>query len=115
MIELTDMKKISRKISEKSISEEFNILNLTHSFLTSLQRKTHSELEYLLKKLETEYSDELAERCNFTYRALQNIEKKINWEMKRCTEFDLKVDNFNKQQQLKFVSDLSKKILNKEK
>ncbi len=74
-----------------------------------------SELEYLSKKIEDDFSDELQERINHTYQELLNINKKINWEVKKCSEFDTKVQGWHEQNHLEFISKLSKKILNKRK
>lgn len=108
-----DMAK-KKRISEKEISKEYELLQYTHNFLCSLRNKKNSELQFCLKKLESEYSDELPARTETVYAELQNLEKKINWEIKRCAEFDQKVDKWKNQTQNQFISELSKKILNRD-
>ena len=104
-----------KKISEKEISQEFSILNETSSFLTSLIKKKNSELEYVLRTMETSFTDDLQERAERVHQEIMNLDKKIKWEVKKCAEFDSKVKNWQAQQKNLFVSTLSKKILNSNK
>jgi hypothetical protein len=109
----TDMnKKRIKKISEKDISNEYSLLSSTSAFLTSLIKRKNAELEYILKTLETNFTDELQERAERTHAEIVNLDKKIKWEVKKCAEFDNKVKNWQAQQKNLFVTSLSKKILN---
>ncbi len=102
-----------KSLSEKNIHIEFCLLQDTNRFLVSEQKKIIAKLNYYLKRLEDEYSEQLQEICEKTHVELQNITKKINWEIKRCGEFDAKVQQFNRQKQNQFISGLAKRILGK--
>ena len=103
-----------KNISEKEIAGEYEILQSTSDFLTKMLRTKSSELEFVLKTMESNYTDELAQRANRVQEEIQGLQRKINWEVKQCSEFDKKVQKWNAQQQLQFINQLSKKILNKE-
>ena len=103
------------KISEKNIAAEYGLLQATHAFLTRLQKTKQSELEFCLKQLETNFSDEMEARCHRVHAEIKGIINKINWEIKRISEFDKKVAIWKKQQQMSFISELSKKILDRNK
>ena len=110
-----NMRKKYKKIKESDIASEYSILSETSSFLTSLIKQKNSELEYCLKRLETNFDDDLQERCERVHQEIVNLDKKIKWEVKKCAEFDNKVKNWQAQQKNLFVSTLSKKILNSNK
>ena len=104
-----------KMIKEKHISEEYGLLAATSAFLNRLLKTKHSQLEYYLKQLETNYSDETQKKCETTYEEIKQLEKKRDWEIKRCSEFENKLQKFQEQQSMDFVNKLSKKILGKEK
>ena len=108
-------KKNKELISEKQISQEYSLLQATHQFLNRQKNTKESELKFCLKKLETEYSDELQNRAQTCHEQLLNIIKKINWEIARCTEFDKKVERWRQQSQMQLISSLSQKILDRRK
>jgi hypothetical protein len=105
----------SKKITEKEVSEEYFILNETSHFLKHQLNIKNSELEYIFKTLEHAFTDELNERASKVYSEIQNLIKKMNWEMKECAAFDEKVKLWENQKKVAFVDTLAKKILSKEK
>lgn len=115
IITTNDMAKKLNKISEKDISLEFNLLNQTHGFLLRQRTALESKLTYFIKKLENDYTEDTEKTCNEIYTELQNLIKKIQWEMKQCQNFDSKVEIFNKTKHLNMVTSLARKILNKDK
>lgn len=112
---INNMRKKSFTISEKEIANEFRILNQTHSYLHSEKNKIEAKLNYYIKKLESEFSEEIEAKANEAFREHQNIIKKMNWEMRQCQVFDKKVEVFNKNKHLQVVSGLARKILNRDK
>jgi len=105
-------KKISKSL-EESVSIQFESLRQTAMFLNSQVAKKQSELQFLNKKLETDWEDSTYERFLNCIEELKNLEKKVNWEKKQCQEFDGRIEKLNTLKSNEFISDLSKKILSK--
>lgn len=111
-VNISNMAKVKR-LKEVDIAKDYQILQSTSGFLMTLKNRKVSELEYLIHRLEVDYSDPLQERVQKVFEEIQNLEKKMKWEIKQCNDFDIRVKKFQEQEHLKFVSDLSKKILGK--
>ncbi len=109
------MKKKDSKLLEEKVNQEFFCLQSTAVFLNSQRQKKESELIWLNKQLEQDYTDEKAERFNKCILEIKNIDKKVNWEKKQCQNFDKKIEDLNKVKTLEFTSQLAKKILAKRK
>lgn len=98
---------------EEKIQTECILLQQTAPFLLALMRRKSSELEFVIKQMETNYSDSLEARANKIFSEIKNLNNKIEWEKKRCTELDDKVKHLQSLKESKFFNQLSAKIKSK--
>jgi len=96
---------------EEEINQQLACLQATAPFLLSLRARKISELEYIIKKMETEFSDELETRAQRVHAEIINLEKKINWEQRECSRFDEKIIKFNEAKENDLLKKFSKQIL----
>jgi hypothetical protein len=112
---LEEMKKFNPAKAEQVIAAEHGLLRATASFLNHKMKSKQAELEYLLRKIEQEYSEELEARIHQVHSEICGIDHKMRWEQGQCEKFDEKVRKWERAVQKYQISELSKKILGKQK
>lgn len=99
-------------VVQSKLDEEYALLGKTAAFLNHQRNIKVSEIEFVGRQLESNFSDSLLERFNRLRLEIKSLENKMNFEKECCVAFDKRVLSFQKEKNKSIMSDLSKKILN---